>query len=73
MQNWRQSPGLGNAMWRTWYSMSKFASSTQYGWSRSSGTRCSRLRNIGSSARRLSMWLRMLLKRSVPPGTVLWS
>ena len=31
MQNWRQSPGLGSAMWRTWYSRSKFSSSTQYG------------------------------------------
>jgi hypothetical protein len=29
MQNWRQSPGLGRAMWRTWYSMSKFSSSIQ--------------------------------------------
>ncbi len=23
MQNWRQSPGFGSAMWRTWYSRSK--------------------------------------------------
>ena len=31
MQNWRQSPGLGSAMWRTWYSRSNSSSSTQYG------------------------------------------
>ena len=29
IQNWRQSPGLGSAMWRTWYSILKFSSSTQ--------------------------------------------
>jgi len=31
MQNWRQSPGFGSAMWRTWYSRSKRSSSIQYG------------------------------------------
>ena len=39
MQNCRQSPGFGSAMWRTWYSRSNSESSTQYGWSRSAGTR----------------------------------
>ncbi|MCY1439107.1 hypothetical protein D9M71_553280 [compost metagenome] len=29
MQNWRQSPGLGRAKWRTWKSMSNRSSSTQ--------------------------------------------
>ncbi len=29
MQNWRQSPGVGSAMLRTWYSRSKFSSSIQ--------------------------------------------
>ena len=29
MQNCRQSPGFGSAMWRTWYSRSKLSSSIQ--------------------------------------------
>ena len=73
MQNCRQSPGLGSAMWRTWYSTSKFSSSTQYGLSRFSGTRSSLRRNMAEPASRLSMCARMLLKRTLPPGAVDWS
>ena len=41
-----------------WYSMSKFGSSTQYGWSRPSGTFSSLRRSTGTSGSRVAEHLR---------------
>jgi hypothetical protein len=52
MHNWRQSPGFGRAMWRTWYSRSVLVLD-QYGWSSPNGTSTSRRRNTGDTCSRL--------------------
>ena len=70
MQSWRQSPGLGSAMWRMWNSTSKCGSSTQYGRSRPNGTSTRRVRNIGILASRRSKPASTSLKRTKPPGAV---
>ena len=70
MQSWRQSPGYGSAMWRTWNSTSKLGSSIQYGRSSDSGTLTSLRRNCGNCSSREAKNFRMSLKRTPPPGAV---
>src|SRR3954468_8646289 len=53
--SWASLPGEGSARERTWNSMSKSGSSTQYGWSRPNGTVTSLRRNSGTRGRRDSM------------------
>ena len=45
--SWRSVPGLGRAMWRTWWSMSKSGSSTHIGAERLTGAGCTRQRSRG--------------------------
>ncbi len=70
MQSWRQSPGCGSAMCRTWNSTSIADSSTQYGRSSDSGTLTSRRRNCGNRSTREAKKRSTSLKRTRPPGAV---
>ena len=46
--SWRIVPGLGRAMWRTWWSMSNSGSSTHSGADRLTGAGCTRQRSRGT-------------------------
>ena len=63
-------PGGGMADSRTWKSMSKSGSSTQYGWSSPKGTLTNFQRNGGSRCSRSESMRRMSSDRRSPPGAV---
>ena len=66
--SWRQSPGAGSAISRTWNSRSNAPSCTQYGWAMSSGTRTRRWRKLAARPRRPAIVSRMVAKETSPPG-----
>jgi len=70
MQNCRQSPGLGSAMWRTWYSRSKRSFLDPVGVVELERYAQQLLAEDGDRCSRLSMYLSRPLNRTRPPGAV---
>ena len=68
VQNCRQLPGRGKAMWRTWYSRSNPPSRIHHGRSRPNGTSTIRSRKLSATWRRASMYSSTSSSVGGPPG-----